>query len=96
VAQQVGPNAVGVILTGMGDDGARGLKEMHDAGAPTVVQDETTSVVWGMPGAAVKIGAVDEVVPLGKVAETVMRLVQLAGAQAAVGRGQSGEPVWRT
>ena len=64
VAQQVGPNAVGVILTGMGDDGARGLKEMHDAGAPTVAQDEASSVVWGMPGAAVKLGAVDEVVPL--------------------------------
>ncbi|HET9472503.1 MAG TPA: chemotaxis response regulator protein-glutamate methylesterase, partial [Steroidobacteraceae bacterium] len=57
VAQQVGPNAVGVMLTGMGDDGARGLKEMHDAGAPTVVQDEASSVVWGMPGAAVKLGA---------------------------------------
>ena len=84
VAQQVGPNAVGVILTGMGDDGARGLKEMHDAGAPTVVQDEASSVVWGMPGAAVKLGAADEVVPLVKVADAVMRLVQSAGAQAAV------------
>jgi len=84
MAQQVGPNAVGVVLTGMGDDGARGLKEMHDAGAPTVVQDEASSVVWGMPGAAVKLGAADEVVPLTRVAETVMRLVQSAGAHAAV------------
>jgi two-component system chemotaxis response regulator CheB len=84
VAQQVGPNAVGVILTGMGDDGARGLKEMHDAGAPTVVQDEASSVVWGMPGAAVKLGAADEVVPLTQVADTVMRLLQSAGAHAAV------------
>ena len=83
IAQQVGPNAVGVILTGMGDDGAKGLKEMHDAGAPTVVQDETTSVVWGMPGAAVKLGAADEVVPLTRVADTLMKLVQSAGAQAA-------------
>jgi len=82
VAQQVGPNAVGVILTGMGDDGARGLKEMRNAGAPTVVQDEHTSVVWGMPGAAVKLGAADEVVPLMDVAGAIMRLVQTAGAQA--------------
>src|SRR6185503_4379317 len=64
VAQKVGPNAVGVILTGMGDDGARGLKEMHAAGAPTIAQDEATSVVWGMPGAAVKMGAVDDVMSL--------------------------------
>jgi two-component system chemotaxis response regulator CheB len=85
VAQQVGPNAVGVLLTGMGDDGARGLKEMHDAGAPTVAQDEASSVVWGMPGAAVKLGAVDEVLPLNKVAEAIMRLVGSAGEQP-VGR----------
>ncbi len=87
VAQQVGPNSVGVILTGMGDDGARGLKEMQDAGAPTVVQDEMTSVVWGMPGAAVRLGAADEVVPLPRVAETIMRMVQTAGAQALAARG---------
>jgi two-component system chemotaxis response regulator CheB len=81
VAQQVGPNAVGVILTGMGDDGARGLKEMHDAGAPTIAQDEHTSVVWGMPGAAVKLGAVGEVLSLDQIAAAVMRLVGGAGAQ---------------
>jgi two-component system chemotaxis response regulator CheB len=81
VAQQVGPNAVGVILTGMGDDGARGLKEMHAAGAPTIAQDEHSSVVWGMPGAAVKMGAVDEVMSLDKIAAAVMRLVGSAGAQ---------------
>src|SRR5689334_112859 len=82
VAQQVGPNAIGVILTGMGDDGARGLKEMHEAGAPTIAQDEHSSVVWGMPGAAVKMGAVEEVLPLNKVAAAVMRLAETAGAQA--------------
>ena len=82
VAQNVGPSAVGVILTGMGDDGARGLKEMRDAGAPTIAQDEATSVVWGMPGAAVKMGAVDEVLPLGKVAEAVLRLAGMAGVQS--------------
>ena len=74
-------------MTGMGDDGARGLKEMRDAGAPTVVQDEATSVVWGMPGAAVKLGAAEEVVPLSSVAATVMRLAQTAGAQAASAGG---------
>ena len=82
VAQNVGPNAVGVILTGMGDDGARGLKEMRDAGAPTIAQDEASSVVWGMPGAAVKLGAVGEVLPLNRVAEAVMRLAEVAGAQS--------------
>jgi two-component system chemotaxis response regulator CheB len=70
-----------VILTGMGDDGARGLKEMHDAGAPTIAQDEHTSVVWGMPGAAVKLGAVGEVLSLDHIAAAVMRLVGGAGAQ---------------
>jgi two-component system chemotaxis response regulator CheB len=74
VAQQVGPNAVGVILTGMGDDGARGLKEMHEAGAATLAQDEASSVVWGMPGAAVRCGAVDEVLPLDRMSEAIMRL----------------------
>jgi two-component system chemotaxis response regulator CheB len=75
VAQHVGPNAVGVLLTGMGDDGARGLKEMHAAGAYTLAQDEKTSVVWGMPGQAVKLGGVDEVLPLGEVATAILRLM---------------------
>jgi two-component system chemotaxis response regulator CheB len=74
MAQKVGPNAIGVILTGMGDDGARGLKEMRDAGASTMAQDEATSVVWGMPGAAVKMGGVVDILPLGKVADAIMRL----------------------
>ncbi|HYJ39984.1 MAG TPA: chemotaxis response regulator protein-glutamate methylesterase [Steroidobacteraceae bacterium] len=80
VAQNVGPNAVGVILTGMGDDGARGLKEMLDAGARTMAQDEASSVVWGMPGAAVKLGGAQEILPLGRVAENIMRLAQTVGA----------------
>ena len=82
VAQKVGPNAVGVILTGMGEDGARGLKEMHDAGAATLAQDETSSVVWGMPGAAVKMGAVDEIVPIGKMAAAAIRLAKSADVPA--------------
>jgi two-component system chemotaxis response regulator CheB len=80
VAQNVGPNAVGVILTGMGDDGARGLGEMRNAGAPTIAQDEASSVVWGMPGAAVRLGAAGEVMPLERVAAAIMRLADAAGA----------------
>lgn len=64
VAKFAGKNATGIIMTGMGDDGARGLKEMLDAGAPTVAQDEATCVVFGMPKEAIKLGAVKKVVPL--------------------------------
>jgi len=74
VAQNVGPNAIGVILTGMGDDGARGLMEMKDNGAITLAQDEKTSVVWGMPGEAVKLGAADTQLPLEKVAGKLITL----------------------
>jgi len=73
VAQNVGPNALAVMLTGMGADGAEGMKEMFDAGAFTVVQDEATSVVWGMPGAAYKLGAAKEVKALDNIAETLMK-----------------------
>ena len=68
VAEQVGQNAVGVILTGMGADGARGLKEMRDQGALTIAQDEKSSVVWGMPGAAVALGAVERILPIEQIA----------------------------
>jgi two-component system chemotaxis response regulator CheB len=64
VAEYAGRNALGVIMTGMGDDGARGLKAMHDAGARTIAQDEATCVVYGMPAEAVKLGAVDAETPL--------------------------------
>jgi two-component system chemotaxis response regulator CheB len=74
VAQNAGPNAVGAILTGMGDDGARGLLEMRNAGAATLVQDEASSVVWGMPGSAVKLGAAGEIVPLEQIAARLIAL----------------------
>jgi two-component system chemotaxis response regulator CheB len=64
VAQIAGSNALGVIMTGMGDDGARGMREMHDAGAKTVAEDESTCVVFGMPKEAIKLGGVDRIVPL--------------------------------
>ena len=64
VARFAGQNALGIIMTGMGDDGARGLKEMHDAGAHTIAQDEATCVVFGMPKEAIKLGAADRIMPL--------------------------------
>jgi two-component system chemotaxis response regulator CheB len=74
VAQNVGPNATGVILTGMGDDGARGLKEMLEAGAGTIAQDEASSVVWGMPGAAFKMGAAEHVLALHRIPAQILAL----------------------
>mgnify|MGYP001096026527 FL=1 len=76
VAESAGANAIGAILTGMGDDGARGLLDLRNAGAPTLVQDEATSVVWGMPGAAFKLGAAEEMVPLERIAERLMALAR--------------------
>lgn len=76
VAQNVGPNAIGVILTGMGADGARGMLEMKQAGSQTIVQDEKSSVVWGMPGEAVKLGCVDVVVPLRNVAMKIHEVLE--------------------
>ncbi|QKI89522.1 protein-glutamate methylesterase/protein-glutamine glutaminase [Thiomicrorhabdus xiamenensis] len=74
VEQAVGTGAVGVILTGMGADGAQGLKDLHELGVKTVAQDEKTSVVWGMPGESVKIGAVDFVLPLEQIAQKILEL----------------------
>jgi len=72
VAKYAGRNALGVIMTGMGDDGARGLKEMHDAGARTLAQDEETCVVFGMPKEAIKLGAVDRSLPLQQIAAALL------------------------
>jgi two-component system chemotaxis response regulator CheB len=74
VAQQAGRNAIGVILTGMGKDGALGLKEMRDAGGRTIAQDEATSIVWGMPGEAVAVGGAADVLPLGDIWSRVLQL----------------------
>lgn len=76
VAQNVGQNAIGVILTGMGDDGAYGLKEMHDSGAKTIAQDEKTSVVWGMPGSAVQQGGVDQIESLNKIPDLIVKFLE--------------------
>jgi two-component system chemotaxis response regulator CheB len=76
VAQVAGRNALGIIMTGMGDDGARGLRDMHDVGAPTVGQDEASCVVYGMPREAVKLGAVDVEMPLDRIAAEMVRFYQ--------------------
>jgi two-component system, chemotaxis family, protein-glutamate methylesterase/glutaminase len=73
VAQAAGPNAVGVIMTGMGSDGADGLLEMKQAGARTIAQDEPSCVVFGMPKEAIARGAVDDVAPLARIPELVLR-----------------------
>jgi len=79
VAMSAGRNAVGVILTGMGGDGAKGLKEMRDAGARTVAQDEASCVVFGMPRVAIETGGVEEVLPLERIGPRVLEWVAKAG-----------------
>lgn len=72
-ARYAGRNAVGVILTGMGDDGARGMAEMKQSGAYTIAQDEASCVVFGMPAEAIRAGGVDRVLPLDRIGEEVLR-----------------------
>jgi two-component system, chemotaxis family, protein-glutamate methylesterase/glutaminase len=72
-ARYVGKNAIGVILTGMGDDGARGMKEMRDAGAFTIAQDEASCIVFGMPREAIRLGGVQSVLPLAQIAPAVLK-----------------------
>ena len=72
VAATAGRNALGIIMTGMGDDGAKGLLAMRQAGAHTIAQDRETSVVFGMPREAIEIGAAIEILPLGEMAEAIV------------------------
>jgi two-component system chemotaxis response regulator CheB len=72
VAACAGRNAIGIVMTGMGDDGARGLREMHNAGAYTAAQDEASCVVFGMPAEAIRLGGVDDVVALGDIADWLL------------------------
>ncbi|MGV1915947.1 chemotaxis response regulator protein-glutamate methylesterase [uncultured Agrobacterium sp.] len=71
-ARSAGSNAMGVIMTGMGDDGARGMLEMHQSGAYTIAQDEASCVVFGMPKEAIAHGGVDKIVPLDQIAREIM------------------------
>lgn len=76
VANYAGANAIGIILTGMGADGAAGLLEMKEAGARTIAQDEQSCVVFGMPKEAIKLGAAEKVVSLGYVAQTALEMIE--------------------
>jgi two-component system chemotaxis response regulator CheB len=76
VAKNVGRNAVGVILTGMGADGSEGLLHLREAGGFTLAQDKETSVVWGMPGEAVRRGGACEVLPIGELTARTLQAVR--------------------
>jgi two-component system, chemotaxis family, protein-glutamate methylesterase/glutaminase len=86
VAATHGAHALGVVLTGMGQDGLRGCEHIREAGAPVLVQDEDTSVVWGMPGAVASAGLADEVLPLGRLAEAIVTRVSVRRALLATRR----------
>lgn len=79
VAKYAGKNALGIIMTGMGDDGASGMKEMHDTGALTIAQDEASCVVYGMPNEAVKKGGVDKTVSLLDIPREIMKFYETEG-----------------
>lgn len=82
VARYAGANAVGVIMTGMGRDGAKGLLEMRQSGAPTIAQDESTCVVFGMPKEAIKLGAAKTVVPLEAIPAAILKALEEKGSSA--------------
>ena len=91
VAESFGSRAIGVILTGMQRDGARGLKTIKDAGGLTMAQDEETSVVFGMPAAAIELGAVDKVLPIDTMARSLASAAGVPGAVPSSGR----LPAWQ-
>ncbi len=77
VADTIGESAIGIILSGMGDDGAAGLKAMKNAGAQTIAQDQESSLIWGMPGAAVKIDAVDHILSIKQIANKLNQIIEV-------------------
>jgi two-component system chemotaxis response regulator CheB len=81
-AQSYGPNVLAVVMTGMGSDGARGAAQIREAGGEILVQDEASSVVWGMPGAVVGAGAADKICPLGDISQEIVRRVTSSRARA--------------
>jgi two-component system chemotaxis response regulator CheB len=77
VAQYAGSNAIGVILTGMGADGAQGMLKMKEGGARTIAQDEESCVVFGMPKEAIKLNAIDRVAPLGQISNEIIQMINM-------------------
>ncbi|MGC4121012.1 MAG: chemotaxis response regulator protein-glutamate methylesterase [Myxococcales bacterium] len=90
VARAAGANAVGVILTGMGGDGAKGMLEMHEAGAHTLAQDEASCVVFGMPRVAIELGAVDEIVSLDQMPHRIVDALHFENQPAPAHPGRLG------
>jgi len=92
VAEVYGPRSLAVVLTGMGQDGLRGCERIREAGGQIVVQDEASSVVWGMPGAVASAGIADRVLPLAEIAEEILRKTgaHRSPQQAAGVRGEAG------
>jgi two-component system chemotaxis response regulator CheB len=86
VADAYGAHALGVVMTGMGSDGMRGARQLHDAGARVIVQDEASSVVWGMPGFVVQSGIADAIVPLDGLAAEIVRRLEVGRARGPVQR----------
>lgn len=82
-ARYAGRNAIGAIMTGMGDDGAHGMQELHEAGAATIAQDEESCVVFGMPKEAIRLGGVDTVAPLTRMASEIMKKYHLTEGSVA-------------
>lgn len=78
IVEEAPGNSLGIILTGMGNDGARGLKNLYDSGAETIVQDEDTSIIFGMPRSAIALGGVQKVLPLGEISEAIIDFVKRA------------------
>jgi two-component system chemotaxis response regulator CheB len=85
VAQAYGANVLGVVMTGMGSDGARGAAHIRDAGGEILAQDEASSVVWGMPGAVVSAGAADKICPLSEISQEIVRRVTASRIHAPLG-----------
>ena len=74
-AKAYGQGTLGVLLTGLGSDGAKGLKAIKEAGGNTIAEDQSTCIVFGMPKAAIELGCVDEIVPLPQIAQTILRMI---------------------